>query len=213
MLAPACQEPPGGGRSRTWGHRAAHQVNKSPFMGSGGSWLCRYPAAWHSGRSVGQGTPCPQGDAVAWGAHVLKVGYGNRGRCQLLWWAVTWGWHWVTRASVLAAEREQSGHPSTPHPCTWGWLSPCSPTCHQGDWTGPFRCSFVPTRCGELRRGPATMPDGQCCHYCPSPMPGVPSQVSHHSSACPKEPQHEAGVPPGQPTPYPCPTIPASWGN
>lgn len=66
VLAPACQEPRGGGRSWAWGHRAAHQVNKSPFMGTGGSWHCRHAAAGCSRVSVGQGTPCPRGDAVAW---------------------------------------------------------------------------------------------------------------------------------------------------
>lgn len=111
VLAAACQEPRGGGRSWTWGHRATHQVNKSPFMGTGGSWLCRRPAAGHSRGSVGQGTPCAQGDAAVWGTHVLKVGSGNRGQCQLLAWATTWGQHQMTHTRVLAAERETGWTP------------------------------------------------------------------------------------------------------
>lgn len=81
------------------------------------------------------------------GLGILEVGCGSRG--HLLAWVMTWGWHWMTKASVLAAERETVDTTSAPRPCMWGWLSPCSPVCHQGGQTGPFWCCFCPPGVGS----------------------------------------------------------------
>lgn len=154
------------------------------------------------------------------GLGILEVGCGSRGHDDM---GVA-----LDDQSICPGSREGNrvDTTSTPRPCIWGWLSPCSPMCHQGDQTGPFWCCFLPTRCGELRRGHVTVPGGQCYHVAmlvptqsPSPTPGVPSQVSHRSSvsqpvltACHKEP-HEAGVPPVPAHPLPVPHYPSQLGK